>query len=199
VEDNSFLAELTAELLHLADQSMQLCEAITLAEDLHPAIICLPEQDAVLCDGMLPVSPESRFIVEDWDVIRNEAHRRGIHFVLYSGLVHALDSARATHTPALAKPAAIEEIYAALTHHQLPVHSKADGESALVAENIRLAGGNHAPEPLKITARNRKWKSTSPQNRSAASTIIKPSILAALWGAKKFRAPTFGNAPAGSY
>jgi CheY-like chemotaxis protein len=70
VEDNSTLAELTAELLHSLDGSAQLLEAITLASDLQTAILCLPEHDAVLCDGTFPLSRNSRFLVEDWDVIR---------------------------------------------------------------------------------------------------------------------------------
>jgi CheY-like chemotaxis protein len=143
VEDNSSLAEITAELLHSLDQPQQHLEAITLAADLQTAILCLPKHDVVLCDGMFPLSPHSRFVVEDWDVIRQEAHRRGIHFVLYSGSVRALDCARESNTPALAKPASIEEIYAALTPYRLPIHSNGRGESALRAENPKLAGGNH--------------------------------------------------------
>ena len=49
-------------------------------------------------------------------MVCREAHRRGLHFVLYSGSPHALESARENHILALTKPAAIEEIYAALTH-----------------------------------------------------------------------------------
>jgi CheY-like chemotaxis protein len=146
VEDNSSLAELTAELLHFTDQQAQELEAITLAEDLQTAILCLPEHDAVLCDGMFPLSHNSRFVVEEWDVIRQEANRRGIHFVLYSGSPRALDCARESNTPALAKPAAIEEIYAALTRHPLPVVAKSPSESAQMAENWKPTGGYHVPE-----------------------------------------------------
>jgi CheY-like chemotaxis protein len=144
VEDNSSLAETTVELLRDLDRPLQHLEAITLAEDLRTAILCLPEHDAVLCDGMFPLSPGSRFVVEEWDVIQQEANRRGIHFVLYSGSARALDCARESNTPALAKPATIEEIYAALTQHRLPVPSESWGESAM-ADPRKLAGGNHVP------------------------------------------------------
>ena len=143
VEDNSSLAELTADLLRSLDRQTQLFEAITIASDLQTAILCLPGHDAVLCDGMFPLSPHSRFVVEEWDVVRQEAKRRGINFVLYSGSAHALDCAREDNTPALAKPAAIEEIYALLTRHWLPVHSKGYGESALVGKNRLTPGENH--------------------------------------------------------
>jgi CheY-like chemotaxis protein len=143
VEDNSSLAEITAELLHSLDQPQQHFEAITLAADLQTAILCLPEHDVVLCDGMFPLSPHSRLVVEEWNVIRQEAHRRGIHFVLYSGSDRALDCARESDTPALAKPASIEEIYAALTQYRLPGPSNGDGESTLMAENRKSAGENH--------------------------------------------------------
>jgi len=146
VEDNLSLAELTAELLHLIDRPAQELEAITLAEDLQTAILCLPEYDAVLCDGMFPLSPNSRFVVEEWDVIRQEAIRRGIHFVLYSGSPHALDSARESNTPALAKPAPIEEIYAALTRHPLSVIAKSPSESPRMAETWKPTGGYHVPD-----------------------------------------------------
>jgi CheY-like chemotaxis protein len=119
VEDDPSLAEVTADLLKSLDQPAKTFEAITLAGDLQTAIRCLPEHDAVLCDGMFPVSAGSSFVVDDWDVVRQEANRRGIHFVLYSGSVDALNCARESKTPALTKPAAIEEIYAALTCQRL--------------------------------------------------------------------------------
>jgi CheY-like chemotaxis protein len=144
VEDNSFLAEITAELLRSLDQSAHQFEAITVAEDLRTAILCLPEHDVVLCDGMFPVSPESRHVVEDWDVVCHEARRRRIHFVLYSGSVRALDSARESNTPAIAKPASIEEIYAALTHPRLLTQSNgAYGKSPVMAETQSIARGKH--------------------------------------------------------
>jgi CheY-like chemotaxis protein len=146
VEDNSSLAELTAELLHFTDREAQAFEAITLAEDLQTAILCLPEHDAVLCDGTFPLSHNSRFMVEEWDVVRQEAQRRGIHFVLYSGSSRALDCARESNTPALAKPAAIEEIYAALTRHPMSAIVKSPTESARMAKNLNLAGGHHVPD-----------------------------------------------------
>ena len=145
VEDNSTLAELTAELLHSLDGQAQQLEAITLVSDLQSAILCLPEHDAVLCDGTFPLSHNARFLVEDWDVIRQEAHRRGIHFVLYSGSVRALECARESGTLALAKPAPIEEIYAALTHHALSIVAKSPRESVRVAESLKFAGEKHVP------------------------------------------------------
>jgi CheY-like chemotaxis protein len=144
VEDNSSLAEITAQLLRSLDRPLQQLEAITLAEDLQTAILCLPEHDAVLCDGSFPLSPGSRFVVEEWDVIRQEANRRGIHFVLYSGSVHALDCARESNTPAIAKPATIEEIYATLTDLWPPAHNnKGYDESSLMPGDHKLAGGAH--------------------------------------------------------
>ena len=115
VEDNEYLAEITAQLLHSFDRQARRLESITIAGDLETAIYFLPEHDAVLCDGRFPISLNSSFIAEEWDVVRHEADRRGIHFVLYSGCDRALLSAREANTPALAKPAPIEEIYAAIT------------------------------------------------------------------------------------
>ena len=123
VEDNSQVAEVTAELLRSQDQPAHSIETITLAGDLDTAMRRLPDHDAVLCDGQFPLSQNSRFIVEEWDVVRHEARRRGIHFVLYSGCGRALDRARDSRTLALMKPAAIEEIYAALTRRQVSVLS----------------------------------------------------------------------------
>jgi hypothetical protein len=88
------------------------------------AMLCLPEHDVVLCDGIFPLSHNSRFVVQEWDVVRQEAKRRGIYFVLYSGSVRALDCARESSTPAVAKPAATEEIYAALMSFPLPVSKR---------------------------------------------------------------------------
>lgn len=135
VEDNLTLAELAAELLRALDADVQVFEAITLASDLDSAIRRLAEFDAVLCDGAFPLSPHSRFLVEEWDVIWQEAQRRGIHFVLYSGSARALDSAREANIPALSKPAAVEEIYAALTNLTLSLISRAYRESAGRTEN----------------------------------------------------------------
>jgi hypothetical protein len=130
VEDNLTLAELTAGLLHALDEDMQLLEAITLASHFQSAILCLSEHDAVLCADIFPLSPHSRFRVEDWDVVRQEAQRRGIHFVLYSGSLWALNSARETHTLTIAKPSAIEENYAALTNFPLSVTNRGYRKSA---------------------------------------------------------------------
>ena len=138
VEDDASLAEITAELLKSVDQNTHFFEAITLAADLETAIHSLPEHDTVLCDGTFPLSPDSTFVVDDWDVVRQEALRRGIHFVLYSGSVCALDSARETNTAALTKPAPIEDIYAALTCDRLTLRSCPPAESAALMTNVAL-------------------------------------------------------------
>jgi CheY-like chemotaxis protein len=127
VEDNLRLAEITAELLHSLDDRPQISESITLVSDLQAAIRRLPEHDAVLCDGAFPLTRNSSLAAEKWDVVRQEANRRGIHFVLYSGSACALDCARESEIPALAKPAAIEEIYAALTQQRVFAPDQASG------------------------------------------------------------------------
>jgi hypothetical protein len=142
VEDNSSLAEITAELLRSLDHCPQLFEAITLAGDLQTAMLCLPEHDAVLCDGTFPLSHDSHFLVEDWDVVHQEARRRGTHFVLYSGSARSLDSANESNIPALTKPAAIEEIYAALTGRRLPVDGKSPSKAARMTEKPKSNGDN---------------------------------------------------------
>jgi CheY-like chemotaxis protein len=114
VEDNEYLAEVTAQLLYELDRQARRIASITVAGDLETAMHFLPEHDAVLCDGQFPLSRDSRFLVEEWDVVQHEAARRGIHFVLYSGCLRALHSACEAGTPALAKPSPVEEIYAAL-------------------------------------------------------------------------------------
>ena len=115
VDDNEQLAEITADLLHSIDQPAGRIETITLAADLETAIRLLPGHDAVLCDGQFPISQDSGFIGYEWDVVQHAARRRGIHFVLYSGSVRALDEARGGGIPAISKPAAIENIYTLLT------------------------------------------------------------------------------------
>jgi CheY-like chemotaxis protein len=115
VEDEEQLAEIRAMLLRSLDRRAQRLEVITLAGDLETALDRLPEHHAVLCDGQFPLSRNSPFIVEEWDVIRREASRSSIHFVLYTGCLRALQEARDSDTPAFAKPAPIKEIYAALT------------------------------------------------------------------------------------
>lgn len=102
--------------------------------------------NAVLWDGTFPLSRDSRFLVEEWDVVRQEAHRRGIHFVLYSGFVRAIDFARESNTLALAKPVAIEDIYAALMSFPLSVNNRGYGESARVTEGRKAIGENHVPD-----------------------------------------------------
>jgi CheY-like chemotaxis protein len=115
VEDEEQLAEITAMLLRSLDRQAQRLETITLVGDLETALDRRPEHDAVLCDGQFPLSRNSRFIVEEWDVVRREAARRSIHFVLHTGCLRAFQEARDSDTLAFAKPAPIEEIYAALT------------------------------------------------------------------------------------
>jgi CheY-like chemotaxis protein len=126
VEDNEELAVMTATLLRSLDRRAQRLDTITFAGDLETALHCLPDHDVVLCDGRFPLSQNSRFIVEEWDVVRDEANRRGIHFVLYSGCLRALQCACESDTPALAKPAPVEEIYAALTAHSAELSAISD-------------------------------------------------------------------------
>ena len=145
VEDNSSLAELTARLLYSLDAPRQRFEVITLVSDLQEAIRCLAEHDAVLCDGMFPPSHDSGYVVEKWDDVRQEALRRGIHFVLYSGSASALDCAHASNTPALAKPAATAEIYAALTGHRVSPVAKSPSGQARGPENPQLDGEDYVP------------------------------------------------------
>jgi len=123
VEDEEQLAEVTALLLRSLDRRARLLDTITFAGDLETALDCLPEHDAVLCDAQFPLARSSRFIVEVWDVVRHEARRRGVHFVLYSGSLRALQGARDSGTPALTKPAPIEEIYAALTGRSIDLEA----------------------------------------------------------------------------
>ncbi len=125
VEDNLTLARLTAELLRSVDKDLQPFEAIALASDLQTAIGCPAEVDAVLCGGNFPLSPDSRFISEQWEVVLREMRRRGIHFVLYSGSDQTVDCARRRSALAVSKPAAIEDIYAALTNFSLPLAVRA--------------------------------------------------------------------------
>ena len=120
VEDNAALAELTAELLHLVDTQTWQIEAITLVADLQTAMLSLPDHDAVICDGQFPLSHDSQFQSEEWEVVRHAAQGRGILFVLYSGSASAIDRARERNTLAFAKPAPIEEIYEALMSSHCP-------------------------------------------------------------------------------
>ena len=115
VEDNEQLAEITARLLRSIDQGTRCIETITLVGDMEAAIAQLSQHDAVLCDGRFPLSQKTPVVAEEWDVVRNEAWRRGIHFVLYSGCIRSLNGARQSQTPALSKPATVEEIYTTLT------------------------------------------------------------------------------------
>jgi len=115
IEDNEPLAKLTAALLESADREARRFEGITLAGDLESALAQLAAHDAVLCDGRFPLAPGSPFVVEEWDVVQHEARRSGIHFVLYTGSPVALAHAEEIGAAALAKPALLEEIYAALT------------------------------------------------------------------------------------
>jgi CheY-like chemotaxis protein len=115
VDDNEQLAETTAELLLWIDRRARYIETITLASDLATAIRLVAKHDAVLCDGQFLSSDDSLFTVEEWDAVCREALRCGTHFVLYSACARALDEARVSDIPAIAKPAPIEEIYTALT------------------------------------------------------------------------------------
>jgi CheY-like chemotaxis protein len=153
VEDNESLAEITAELLMTQGGPENRFEAITVAGDLETAICRLPGHDMVLCDGTFPLSPESPYVVDDWDVVRQEAQRRGIHFVLYSGSVCALDSARESNTPALIKPAAIEEIYAALTTRREPIYGPGRAVKA-PKENNPVRPEKPSPPAMEEYCRN---------------------------------------------
>lgn len=143
VEDNPFRAEITARLLFSLDRQAQSLEAITIVSDLKTAMACLPAHDAVLSDARFALSPDSHWLVEDWDVVCHEASRRGIHFILYSGSARALESAGETGTVALTKPAAAEEIYAAVMgfpHSEVwRAYSEPDraGKNKAVAGHIR--------------------------------------------------------------
>jgi CheY-like chemotaxis protein len=150
VEDNSALAELTAELLHSLDAQAKRIETITLAADLQTAMLCLPEHDAVLCDGTFPLSYNSRFLVEDWDVVCHEAQRRGIHFVLYSGSVCALDCARESNTLALAKPAPAAEIYAALTNSPFAKATCKYGHGESTTNDQTLVGAEYETDLRRL-------------------------------------------------
>jgi hypothetical protein len=121
VEDNPCLSEITAAILQCHDECAQPPEAITLADCSQTAILCLPEHIAGPCDGMFQHPHDSRFEAEEWDVVRQEAHWRGIHFVLFSRFARALGLARETNSPALGKPAAIEDV------HPVPVPGKLPG------------------------------------------------------------------------
>jgi len=107
-------------------------EAIILASRLGTAILCLPERGAMLCDELLPHTPNSFFVVEGWAMVRQEANRRGIYFVTYRGSSRALDCVCAPNTSALAKPARIEGIYAGLTRQRVSVPNPSHGEPALM-------------------------------------------------------------------
>ena len=115
VDDNEQVAEITAERLLWIDRWARYIETITLACDLATAIRLVAKHDAVLCDGQFSISKDSLSIVEEWDAVRREAFRCGTRFVLYSACDRALDEALVSDIPAIAKPAPIEEIYAALT------------------------------------------------------------------------------------
>jgi hypothetical protein len=140
VEDNLFRAAISARLLYGLDRLARRLEAITVASDLETALRCLPAHDTVLSDARFALSPGSRWLVEDWDVLRHEASRRGIHFVLYSGSARALDSARDTGTIALTKPATAEEIYAAVMGFSHPETHRAYREGDRAGEDKALAG-----------------------------------------------------------
>ena len=140
VEDNLSRARRTAELLRLVDGDSHSIEAIVIASDLQTAISRLPGFDAVLCDGRFPLRPGSSCVVEEWDVVRAEARRRGIHFVLYSGSAEALESARGIGVRALVKPAAAEEIHSAVTSFDPAMTGRAYPASMGTAEEQGSTG-----------------------------------------------------------
>jgi hypothetical protein len=145
VEGNSFLAEITAELRRSLDPSMQQFEAIPLAADLQTAMLCLPEQDAVLGDRMFPVSADCPLVWGRQGCGREApAGAFTLSFTVgWLGSIGALNCARASDTPALAKPAPTEEIYEALTHHWSPTYSQGYGKSALIAQTPNMATEKH--------------------------------------------------------
>lgn len=75
-------------------------------------------------------------------MFRQKANRRGIQVVLHSGSVRILKCDRERPTHALAKAAAMEEIYEALTHSPLPVIAKSPRASARIAQTLNLRGEN---------------------------------------------------------
>jgi hypothetical protein len=93
---------------------VQQIEAITLVSDMQTALFCLRHRDVVIRDGPFPLFPNSRFRVEDWDALHHEASRQERRFVLCSASVRALNLAHDCQVLALAKPTAIEAIYAAV-------------------------------------------------------------------------------------
>ena len=111
---------MTAEFLRVMDSAEHRFEVITIVADFQTALLRLPEADAVLCDGTFQLSPESTCLEKNWDAVRQQAMRRGIHFVLYSGSDRDIACARETNVAALAKPAPISEVYAALTRGKSP-------------------------------------------------------------------------------
>ncbi|MGA2985766.1 MAG: response regulator [Terriglobia bacterium] len=119
VDDNPRLAELTAQLLKGADQQARCIKSITLAGDLDTALRLLPQHDVVLCDERVPFSSDSRCNRDEWDEACRKAGRRGTYFVLYSTCPGSTDEALLGDIPAIAKAAAIEEIYTELTKHCL--------------------------------------------------------------------------------
>jgi hypothetical protein len=152
VEANSPFTRLIADLLHRRDGHAQQLEAMTLVSDLQTALLWLSEHDVVLCDAAFALSPNSRFVVEDWDVVHREASRQGVHFVLYSASVRALNLAHDSDIVAVAKPAAIGEIYAALMSFPLPVMNRGYPGPDNMTEGMRqygkALGSNHRrPSP----------------------------------------------------
>jgi CheY-like chemotaxis protein len=115
IDDNQALAEVTADLLHCMDQPVQQIGEITLATNLEAALKVLPEHDIVLCDGEFPASADAPSSSEEWVSVFRESCRSGVTFILYSGSAVCLEDAHCCSIPAIAKPAAVEDIYAALT------------------------------------------------------------------------------------
>ena len=147
IEDNGPLAELTALLLRWVDSQAHWFETITVAGDLESALARLPEHDAVLSDGRLPLAPGSPFVVEEWDVLHREAARRSMHFVLYTSSARALAHAREIGVPALDKPALLEEIYDALTGepeaHRVGKHDRELAARDTPSQHTGAGGSRH--------------------------------------------------------
>lgn len=125
VDDSVALTEITAELLWCLDRTAQRIQSITFAGNLQSAVRLLPQHDLVLCDGEFPIAPDSAFASEEWAALFREACRHGVDFILYSGSLTYLEDARQSGIAAIAKPATIEEVYAALTAREArrgPLH-----------------------------------------------------------------------------
>jgi len=137
--------EITAEFLCPLVGRAQLLEAIILVAVLKTVIFCLPGRNASLCTGSFPLTHNSRFVVEGWDVVRQEVNRRGIPIVPYRGFMRALDCAPERNAPAL-----IGGFYAMLTCQRLSVPNKCRGKSALMTAFRKLARDGKVPDLIAV-------------------------------------------------